>query len=300
MKNSVYIGTAGWNYKDWEGIVYPSSRDKKFDQLSYLAYYFNTIEINSSFYRPPTAKTTLSWIKRVSDNPDFLFTYKLWQIFTHQREKMLHDQEEKAVKQGLDILRENDRLGATLIQFPWSFKNTDENQVWVKQLIVKFKHYHPVIEVRHSSWNDKNFLSYLNDVGAAYANIDQPTIAQSIGLTNYAFKGLSYLRLHGRNYENWFAKDANVASRYDYLYSEGEFNSIQATIEHLIENSPKTFIIFNNHFRGQAAANALQVMFLIGGAKINAPPQLLKAYPQLQAISLNQDERLGQASLFGD
>lgn len=298
MKKDVYIGTAGWNYKDWEGIVYPPSREKKFDQLSYLSQFFNAIEINSSFYRPPTAKTTSSWTKRVSHNPDFLFTYKLWQIFTHQREKMLDDQEEKTVKQGLDVLRENDRLGATLIQFPWSFKNTPENLNWVKQLFAKFKDYYPVFEVRHSSWNDNNFISFLNDVGAAYANIDQPTIGESIGLTNYAFNRLSYLRLHGRNYQNWFAKDANVASRYDYLYSESELNSLQATVEHLVENSPKTFIIFNNHFRGQAAANALQVMFLISGAKVKVPQQLIKEYPQLKNFSLNDDKELGQASLF--
>ena len=298
LNNKIYIGTAGWNYKDWEGIVYPPVKEKKFDQLSYLANYFNTIEINSSFYRPPSASSTSSWVDRISGNSDFLFTYKLWQGFTHNRETMPGNQDEKLVKQGLDVLRENERLGATLIQFPWSFKNTIENQDWVAQLIAKFKEYYPVIEVRHSSWNEQNFISYLKNAGAAFANIDQPTIGQSIGLTNFAFTKLSYLRLHGRNYKNWFAKDADVASRYDYLYGEEELGSIKKTIENLIENSPKTFIIFNNHFRGQAAANALQVMFLMGGAKVKAPMQLISEYPQLQKISSIQDEKMGQASLF--
>ncbi len=298
MKKRLYIGTAGWNYKDWEGIVYPTGTEKKIDPLSYLSQYFNTIEINSSFYRPPSARSTSIWVDRIRGNPDFFFTYKLWQRFTHNRETMPGDQDEKLVKQGLDVLQKNERLGATLIQFPWSFKNTDENQDWAKKLIEKFKDYSPVIEVRHSSWNEKSFVAYLNDAGAAFANIDQPTIGQSIGLTNFAFTKLSYLRLHGRNYKNWFAKDADVASRYDYLYSESELNSIQATIEHLVENSPKTFIIFNNHFRGQAAANALQVMFLMGGAKFKVPQQLIKEYPQLKIFSLTDDKKLGQASLF--
>lgn len=298
MKNRIYVGTAGWNYKDWEGIVYPTGTEKKVDQLSYLSQYFNTIEINSSFYRPPSDRSISSWVDRIRGNPDFLFTYKLWQRFTHNWETMPGDQDAKLIKQGLDVLQANERLGATLIQFPWSFKNTDKNQDWAKKLIEKFKDYSPVIEVRHCSWNEKSFAAYLNDAGAAFANIDQPTIGQSIGLTNFAFTKLSYLRLHGRNYQNWFAKDANVASRYDYLYNNDELNSIQATIEHLVENSPKTFIIFNNHFRGQAAANALQVMFLMRGAKVKAPIQLVHEYPQLQKISLIQDEKLGQASLF--
>lgn len=299
MQNkSIYFGTAGWNYKDWDGIVYPSAREKKIDQLGYLAGYFNTIEINSSFYRPPSASTTASWVDRVSDNPDFLFTYKLWQRFTHDRAAMPGDQDEKLVKQGLDVLRTTERLGATLIQFPWSFKNSPENRAWVEKLIAKFTDYFPVIEVRHSSWIDENFISDLNDAGAAFANIDQPTIGQSIGSTNYAGAKLSYFRLHGRNYKNWFAKDADVASRYDYLYRADELHSIQFTIEKLIENSPKTFIIFNNHFRGQAAANALQVMFFIGGARVKVPAPLLQAYPQLKHITSNQGEIAGQRVLF--
>ncbi len=77
--NKVYIGPAGWNYKDWEGIVYPSKAEKNFDQLAYLARFFNVIEINSSFYRPPAVKSTLKWVDRVKYNPQFTFTYKLWQ-----------------------------------------------------------------------------------------------------------------------------------------------------------------------------------------------------------------------------
>jgi len=300
LKNNLYVGTAGWNYKDWEGVVYPPVKEKGFDQLSYLAQYFDAVEINSSFYRPPSASSAAGWIKRVGDNPDFLFSYKLWQGFTHRREQMPDAQQEKLVKQGLDLLRENERLGATLIQFPWSFKNTPENQDWVGHLISKFSAYYPVVEVRHSSWNEMNFVCHLNDAGAAFANIDQPMIGQSISLTNYAGSKLSYLRLHGRNYKNWFAKDSDVAARYDYLYSENELNSIKTTIENLIENSPKTFIIFNNHFRGQAAANALQVMSLLGGANVKAPMQLVKEYPRLQNISLIPDDKLGQTSLFED
>jgi len=296
--SKVYIGPAGWNYKDWEGIVYPLHKEKNFDQLAYLARFFNVIEINSSFYRPPVVQTTLKWVDRIKDNQEFQFTYKLWQTYTHDREKFPDETEETMVKQGLDVLKLHDRLGAVLVQFPWSFKNTPENQQWLEKVIDLFRDYNPVVEVRHGSWREEDFFTFLNDNGAAFANIDQPVIGNSIGLTSFGSDKLNYLRLHGRNFKNWFAKDADVASRYDYLYNEEELKNIQETIADLIENSPKTYIIFNNHYRGQAVVNALQIMFLLEGNVVSAPANLIETYPLLKKISKSKDEDIGQTSLF--
>jgi len=298
QQKKVYIGPAGWNYKDWEGIVYPRQPEKYFDQLAYLSRLVNVIEINSSFYRPPAAKTTIKWVDRVKHNPEFAFTYKLWQAYTHERENFPGAAEEKMVKQGLDELRTNNRLGAVLIQFPWSFKNIPENQQWLKKVIDLFREYNPVVEVRHGSWNKPDFFTFLNDSGAAFANIDQPVIGDSIGLTALGSEKFSYLRLHGRNFKNWFAKDADVASRYDYLYSEAELRSIKSVIEKMIEHSPKSYIIFNNHFRGQAIVNALQTMFLMDGNQVETPVNLIEAYPFLKQIVKSKDHDVGQASLF--
>lgn len=296
--SKIYIGPAGWNYKDWEGIVYPSKKEKNFDQLAYLARLVNVIEINSSFYRPPAVQTSFKWIDRVKHNPEFTFTYKLWQAYTHERKIFPGNSAEKLVKPGLDVLKSNNRLGAVLIQFPWSFKHTPENHQWLEKVIGLFRDYNPVIEVRHNSWNKPDFFLFLNDSGAAFANIDQPVIGDSIGLTSFGSEKFSYLRLHGRNFKNWFAKDATVASRYDYLYQDEELRDIKETIEGMIENSPKTYIIFNNHYRGQAIVNALQTMFLLNGNKVEAPNSLVEYYPYLKKISKIQDENVGQVSLF--
>ena len=72
----IHIGPAGWSYKDWEETVYPQKPGKNFDPLEYLARFFNTIEINSSFYRPPAPTTTKAWVNRVSANKQFTFTAK--------------------------------------------------------------------------------------------------------------------------------------------------------------------------------------------------------------------------------
>ena len=81
----VRFGTAGWDYPDWNGFVFPIPRPKDFDPLAYLARYFRTVEINNSFYRPATAAIAKKWVNRVDAQPHFRFTAKLWKRFTHER-----------------------------------------------------------------------------------------------------------------------------------------------------------------------------------------------------------------------
>ena len=119
-----YIGTAGWSYKDWEGIVYPTKKGANFHALIFLAQYINVVEINSTFYRPPAIRMSWSWIKRVDSYPDFLFTVKLHQVFTHQRKGFSQTDVNEFIT-GIEPLRTHNRLAAILIQFPWSFaRNT--------------------------------------------------------------------------------------------------------------------------------------------------------------------------------
>src|ERR1044072_5677481 len=122
-KRIVRIGPAGWSYKDWEGVVYPQKPGKSFDPLEDLAQVVNTIEINSSFYRPPVPATTNSWAKRVAANNEFAFTAKLHRIFTHERGKATA-KDEKEFREGMDMMAKAGELGAVLLQFPWLFKNT--------------------------------------------------------------------------------------------------------------------------------------------------------------------------------
>lgn len=297
-QRQIYVGPAGWSYKDWEGIVYPAKMSPGFDALSFLASLFNVVEINSSFYRPPAFHTVKKWVERVKRWPHFHFTYKLWQAYTHERANLPSAKDEALVKSGLDVLLSHQRLGAVLIQFPWSFKNTPENFDWLRKVVNTFRDYNPVVEVRHGSWNTPALFDFLNEAGAGFANIDQPVIGNSIGLTAIGANRIGYLRLHGRNYKNWFANDADAASRYDYLYNDQELQSIKEVIEQLIEQSPKSYIIFNNHFRGQAIANALQIMFLMDGKPREIPASLMETYPFLKKIAKGVSGERSQTSLF--
>lgn len=297
MSHAYYVGPAGWSYKDWEGIVYPTTRTKNFNQLKYISQYFDTVEINSSFYRPPTAQTTSHWLQSVSDNKRFSFTYKLWQRYTHLRDTFPGVEEEKIVKTGIDPLLKSSKLGAMLIQFPWSFKMNSENLKWVEKILTLFSEYHPIIEMRHSSWVCQDFYDLLKNNHSGFANIDQPVIGKSIGVTQVVTSDVGYIRFHGRNESNWFNENSDAASRYDYLYNSLELSELLKTIAILIENSPKTFIIFNNHSRGQAVANALQTAFLMSDEKVLVPNQMETYYPDLKDISKG-DVQPAQISLF--
>ncbi len=244
-----FIGTAGWSYNDWDGIVYPQKKVRGFHALIFLAHYINIIEINSTFYRPPAIHISLSWIKKVENYPDFLFAVKLHQIFTHKR-KGFTQKDVDNFKLGIEPLRANERLASILIQFPWSFASTISNNEYLINLFKFFSDYPLTLEVRHSSWNSSSFYKLLSEYNVSFCNIDQPIFRNSIKpgavSTNSKF---SYVRLHGRNYKNWFKQDAGRDKRYNYLYTKEELQDWIERIKDLGNQSSKVFVITNNHYR---------------------------------------------------
>jgi uncharacterized protein YecE (DUF72 family) len=284
-RGEIRVGPAGWSYDDWAGIVYPARKPRGFHEASYLAQFFDTIEINTTFYHAPEARMVGSWVRRVSENPGFRFTAKLWQRFTHDRNANRED--EKVFKEGIRPLVEAGRLGALLVQFPWSFKNTRQNREYLSGLLMMFMEYPLVIEVRHSSWNQPEVFAWLAESGVGFCNIDQPVIGRSLAPTARAIpqSGLGYVRLHGRNYEQWFSATETGAERYNYFYSMEELRPWAERIRQIAENADVTFVITNNHFRGQAIANALQLVSLMRAGPVRVPETLLAHYPQLQEIA---------------
>ena len=214
---NILVGPAGWSYTDWEGIVYPPHLPRGFHRAAYLAQFFDTIEINTSFYNPLRAETSRSWVEKVRDHASFKFTAKLWKRFTHEGNANLAD--ETAVKKGLVPLVASGRLGALLLQFPWSFKNTRENHEYLSGLFVQFMEYPLVLEVRHNSWNEQPVFEWLRAQGVGFCNIDQPVIGKSLEPSQHLTMPIGYVRLHGRNYEHWFTSSDRPQERYNYLYT---------------------------------------------------------------------------------
>lgn len=281
MANLTRIGPAGWAYKDWEGVVYPQKPGAKFDPLEYLAKFFNTIEINSSFYRPFSVSTAESWARRVAEARDFMFTAKLHRLFTHERGKATAA-DEKEVREGVDVLRKAGKLGALLVQFPWSFKNTDDERVYLAKLLDRFRDYPLVLEIRHSSWNNPQIYEWLEELGVGICNVDQPLFKKSIKPADVTTSPIGYVRLHGRNYQDWFREKAPRDDRYNYLYSIDELEPWITRIKEIAAKTKESYVITNNHFRGQAVVNALEIKATLNEEKVSAPAPLFKKYPQLE------------------
>ncbi len=296
MMKRYYVGTAGWSYQDWEGLVYPLIRPRDFHPLEYLANFIDMVEINSTFYRPASVSMAYSWLRRVQSFPEFLFTIKLLQIFTHQRTEFTQKDIDD-FKKGIEPLAVKQRLAAILIQFPWSFINTAENLNYLAELFNFFSEFPLALEVRHSSWERPDFHEFLKEHKVSYCNIDQPIFHHSIKpsaiVTNPSF---SYVRLHGRNYKDWFREEAGRDDRYNYLYATDELEDWVGRIKKLAEGSNRVFIVTNNHYRGQALANALQIKNMLTGEKLNIPATIIEKYQVLKKIA-NQLEK-GQANLF--
>jgi len=292
----IRIGTAGWSYKDWEGIFYPPGmRLRKMHPLEYLARFFDTTEINTSFYGPLRPELAKLWCKKVAAvNPQFLFTAKLYRAFTHSPLAEIEptsaasirptDDDEVKTREGLDALAEEGKLGALLIQFPVSFKNTSLNREYLDRLLRQFIEYPRVVEVRDSTWDNAETLASFAQKNVAFCNIDQPLLGRSLAPTEHVTSTIAYVRLHGRNYSEWFDSD-NRNDRYNYLYKERELEGWKDRIQNVAGRAQTTYVITNNHFESKAGVNALELKAMIGGKRVAAPPTLIQKYPELRKFA---------------
>jgi uncharacterized protein YecE (DUF72 family) len=315
----IRVGPAGWSYPDWSGYVYPSRRGKGFHEATYLAEFFDTIEVNTSFYNPIRADHAAQWIDRVAANPRFVFTAKLWQRFTHETIPQNIGaantgstagssstsstivaptaEDERAVRAGFDVLRGAGKLSAVLLQFPFSFHRTRETVAHLTALLKRFADYPLVVEVRHASWQTPETFALLAECNAGFCNIDQPVIGRSIEPSAETTSPIGYVRLHGRRYDTWFTDDAAIPSheRYNYLYSTEELAPWAKRVAKVAERSREVFVITNNHYQGKGVVNALQLISILKGSKVKVPEPLRQQYPELESIA---DTPPAEPSLF--
>ena len=269
----IRVGPAGWSYEDWNGIVYPSSPSRGFDRLGWIAHHFDTVEVNASFYHIPAPHLSRSWIGRVG-RPDFRFTAKLHRSFTHES-PVPSRSTVTAFRHFLDPLLDEGRLGALLIQFPWSFRRQPGSIERMRTVFRQFSGIPLAVEVRHASFDTAEFREFLSDHQVALVNIDQPGHHDSIRPAGHVTAEPAYIRFHGRNLSKWFDHD-EAWERYDYLYSESELDPWVEQIEQT--SAQNVFVIMNNHFRGQAVVNALEMKRRLG-QPIEVSPELATAYP---------------------
>jgi uncharacterized protein YecE (DUF72 family) len=314
MTSSVRVGTSGWNYPGgrgtWNGIFYPPARGraKTFDELSFYAEHFNTVEVNSTFYGQPRAEVCRAWTERTPAG--FEFSIKLYQKFTHPEmfkgamkrtlpgdaadDRALLDALARpnqadldAFRSGIEPLAAAGKMGALLAQFPPSFKDTPAARDYLANLVHAFAEYPVAVELRHRSWSDAigDTLALLNTFGAAWVQIDEPKFKFSIR-QNYLpnVKGFYYMRLHGRNVEKWWRHD-KAEDRYDYLYTGEELKEFSETADAAGALVKKVYLYTNNHFSAKSVANAAMIKQQLGEPiEGEYPPEFVARYPELSGV----------------
>lgn len=283
MASLIRCGTAGWSYPHWNMAVYPKPKPRGFHPLEYLSRYFDALEINATFYRPVRPEISRLWAAMVAANPRFRFTAKLAHRFTHERD--LDSHLVGAFKDGLWPLLKAGRLGCLLMQFPWSFRFTEENREFFIRLRRAFHEFPLVAEMRHASWMRDEALGVFLDYRVGFCNIDQPPWQKAMPPTAYLTSPVGYVRLLGRAAAPAANGSAAPAPRNDYLYSDNELLEWEARVRRIAPLADSTYVITANDAAGKAVVNALQLQAILGVRPLKTPHELLDRHRAALAAS---------------
>jgi len=302
--NQVRVGTSGWSYPSgegtWNGVFYPRGSARrprgapKFDELAFYAEHFDTVEVNSSFYRVPAVTTVRKWAERTP--PGFDFSLKLYQKFTHPDmfakatggdPAALGQKDADEFRTAIEPLTAAGKLGALLAQFPPSFKHEPGALEYLEWLLKVFREYPLAVELRHRTWSDAPdpIVSLLDSYGAAWAHIDEPKFKTSVRQApSPRAAGVYYLRLHGRNAAQWWKHDKSE-DRYNYMYSAEELEPFAEIARKASREAKKAYVYANNHFSAKSVANAAILKHQLGQELPGEyTEEMVDRYPDLRGI----------------
>lgn len=273
MCPKLFIGCSGWNYGDssekggWLNVFYPDSKTRK---LNYYSQFFNTVEMDATFYNRFYQHMTQGLFIGIARTtpPDFKISVKVPEIITHEKrldisKDVMTDLE--AFLDKISPLKNSNKLGAIIIQLPPSFTITESKKL--EEFLKALKNSSDkqrndnnfAIEFRHKSWNTEGILELLQHYDIASVLTDSP-VKENLGFlsneNNITSRSTSVIRLHGRNttQEHYW---------YNYLYSQKELNPWVEKIGKIKQKTDTIFVYFNNHYGGKAIVNALQFKEMI-------------------------------------
>ena len=208
----------------------------------------------------------------------------MFQASTGATETAIRPVDIDLMRAAVDPIREAGRLGALLAQFPPSFRCEASTRAYLDRLLRSFAEYPTAVELRHRSWSDDigATLALLGEHGAAWAQIDEPKVRFSIAPSDLPHvSGFYYMRLHGRNAEQWWAHD-QAEDRYDYLYSSAELRPFADAAESAAPLVRKRYLYLNNHFAAKAVANAVVLQHQLGQPVTGTyPAAFVERYPEV-------------------
>lgn len=254
----VRVGTSGYSFKDWVGPFYPAGI-RPADQLRFYAQRFDCLEVNVSYYRVPDAKLLEGMARRTHEC--FAFIVKLHGDMTHRASR--DDALYRDFREALVPLRERGCLHGVLAQFPYRFKNTQDNRGFVAALRERFHDVPLYVEFRHVGWVVEPTFAWLRNLEVGYVSVDEPQLAELVPPVACATTDVGYVRLHGRNEKTWFESGPAAGDRYDYLYRDDELREWAQRIRDLSGDVRQIFVFFNNCHAGKAPANAQTMQSLL-------------------------------------
>jgi uncharacterized protein YecE (DUF72 family) len=292
----IRVGTASWTdptlikESDW----YPKRSMTAEERLRFYADQFPVVEVDATYYFPPTEDMSAKWVERTPQH--FLFDIKAFGLFTGhavKRESVWEDVAEalpddgkknvylthlpdKAVglawerfREALMPLHSAGKLGAVLFQFPPWFRPNRRSRAIIHELEERLPDYDLAVELRHSSWfaepeDRERTFALLEQHKIAYTVVDEPQgFDTSVPPIVTATAPLAIVRMHGHNKENWERKGISAAERFRYLYSEDELSGWAAKVQDLAKNTRETHVLFNNCYRDYGVRNAAQLAAMV-------------------------------------
>jgi uncharacterized protein YecE (DUF72 family) len=299
MTATVLTGTCSWTDPTLIacGRFYPHSSMSPADRLRYYASQFPLVEVDSTYYAPPSERNAQLWAERTP--PGFVFDVKVFALLTGHGARpdrmpselrgllkdparavgtqtvYLKDFTEEGVelvwelhRSGLEPLRSASKLGALLFQFaPW-FVPSRENRAYLAELPRRLPGKTLAVEFRGGGWMEADragrTLALLEHLGLAYVSVDEPQgFPNSTPPLAAATNELAYVRFHGRNAGTWRERTAAASDRFNYLYADGELAEWAPRIRELAERAAKVHVLFNNNYEDVGIRNARQMALLL-------------------------------------
>lgn len=297
---TIWVGCAGWSYRDWVGAVYPS-HVPAVRWLDAYAEMFPMVEIDSTFYALPNEATVAGWVERARNVPGFRFCAKVPQDLTHRALPKGNLSDVKRItaefrQRVIEPLEAVGRLEALLVQLPPTFAIFEAagEQTAMEALGALLTELQPeerkvAVEFRHGSWYEHvgerlvpEVLEALTGLHVAAAQVD----GLGSQFTQSRTTPWTYFRLHGRRSVIPPSERSLSHAPYTYLYTKDEISEVASAVRQRALLDDGTIVIFNNHYRGQAAHNAKDLMEALGQPRPR-PAKEFKRESRLDDFGLN-------------
>jgi uncharacterized protein YecE (DUF72 family) len=277
---NVWIGTSGYSYPDWVGGFYPDGT-KSGQMLSYYCRTFPLVELNFTFYRPPTPEMLAKIAAQTP--PGFQFLVKLPRTISHERSPRDLD----GFRQASLVLQRQGRLSGLLCQLPQSVHNDRPSRAWIETIGKAVGDLNLAVEFRHSSWAGPETVAWLAELGLAIVAVDVPDVPALYPRGWVQSGPTAYVRLHSRDKAKWYG---SAKARYDFDYDDAALEEwVTAAASAAADGTAeRALFLFNNCWHSQAAVNAQRMQTLVAqqpGLTVEAPP----AAPQRAQRSLFDD-----------